>query len=456
MSQDLYGQWLDTQKNWLENVSKLGNESMTNQWTAPYKTWLDSQEKAYESYQKAIGGDQQAPSLFNPFMPQANQLFNPFQALQNFDQVQKDSVKAWQDAYKNSPMGQYMAQLPNMNDYTKQMQNLFQVDPSTYTKFLSKDTRDIFAKMTNASQIYENMYKFYQEFVDTVAQPAGKELEKTWNQLVEQGKVNYQTLVEPFIPVQVKAFMEAPQQMLEALSQQNDTFWKPWKDAAEDLTYLYNQSLLGDTAKLSEFYDLWQDTYAQTFGAVIKSPLMGNNAEFYEAQNQYMDQLVRLLVVSSEFSSKLSQVTQTHLKNHMKDFMELVEKNEQPKTYKEFYYYWSKQIESTLNAYFYTDEFAELLGEFSSAFAQARTRQNAVLERYLANTPIVLESDMRSLYKKVHEMKREIRSLKKELKELHASDEVEANAPVKAAAKPARKPAARATKSSTTTAKESK
>lgn len=244
------------------------------------------------------------------------------------------------------------------------------------------------------------------------------------DQWTTSGREVYTNMVEPFIPEQVRAYVKAPAAMLEGIVNAGENFWEPWKDSADDMRDLYNQALAGDRSKLTEFYEQWKANYNNTIGSVIKAPLMGNQAEALEIQNKYFDQALQLYIVSMEFFDKIGQVSRNQVQSHAKDYYELIQQNEQPKTYKEFYKYWSNIIEKSLNEYFYTDEFSEVLANFTEAYAQYKINTDRFIESNLANTPIVLQSDMKSVYKKVYDLQREVRKLTKEVKALRSEQEV--------------------------------
>lgn len=413
MAQDVFRQWLDAQKEWM---SKWNTEKEENQWTKAYEGWLNTQEKAWEQWkemtEKAASGQQ------NPFMPNFS---NPMQSFMDFEKMQKETMEAWQNMAKANPAAQYFQQLPNMDAYMKQMSEFS--NPLKGFHPFDKDAARTMRRIMDANRMYMTFYNNFEELRQNVLKPGTKEVEKLWDQMVEQGKMNYHSLVEPFIPEQVRAYMDAPAQFMSGYQEHMQGFFAPWKEAADELSDLYTQSLSGDTKKLTEFYQLWREKYDETFGAYLRSPMMGNSGEDMEIQSEFFDQVIRLSIVSAEFSQKIFQVTQKHVRERLNDYMELVEKEEGPKTFKEFYKYWSSLIEKQLNEYFYSNEFAELLGEFSEAFAKTRIVQNRLIEQNLKKTPIVVESDVRSLYKKVQELKREVKSLKKEMELLKAKPE---------------------------------
>ena len=62
-----------------------------------------------------------------------------------------------------------------------------------------------------------------------------------------------------------------------------------------------------------------------------------------------------------------------------------------------------------------TEEFAKVFDEFSDKYAQYMSAQNKVYERMLSSLPIPTNTDMKSLYKTVYDLRKEVRDLKKAL-----------------------------------------
>ena len=62
-----------------------------------------------------------------------------------------------------------------------------------------------------------------------------------------------------------------------------------------------------------------------------------------------------------------------------------------------------------------TDEFAKVFGDFSDRYAQFMIAQNKIYERMLSALPIPTNTDMKSLYKTVYDLRKDVRDLKKAL-----------------------------------------
>ena len=390
-----------------------------------YNNWVNAHKDMYQQWQKAFekkGEASQVGTFFQPF--NLNNL-NPYSYLpgyQQFSQAQQNYADTMKQMVETNPVYQYMNQLPKMDAYLQELTNL--MNPYTIYQNLDPNSADVFKKMVDSNKVYESFYKLYDQFASNVVAPSFEEFEKALDQWTTSGREVYTNMVEPFIPEQVRAYVKAPAAMLEGIVNAGRNFWEPWKDSADDMRDLYNQALAGDRSKLTEFYEQWKANYNNTIGSVIKSPLMGNQAEALEIQNKYFDQALQLYIVSMEFFDKIGQVSRNQVQSHAKDYYELIQQNEHPKTYKEFYKYWSNVIEKSLNEYFYTDEFSEVLANFTEAYAQYKINTDRFIESNLANTPIVLESDMKSVYKKVYDLQREVRKLTKEVKALRSEQEV--------------------------------
>ena len=94
---------------------------------------------------------------------------------------------------------------------------------------------------------------------------------------------------------------------------------------------------------------------------------------------------------------------------------EKLEKGESLTTFKDFYSVWYSVTEEAFEKLLFTDEFARVFDDFSDKYAQYMIAQNKVYERMLAFLPIPTNKDMKSLYKTVYDLRKEVRDLKKAL-----------------------------------------
>ena len=419
-------------------------------------SWFEAQKKMAEQWQAMLPGkaeDDQNQKSVTDIITAQQQFFNdyvkaftpqtgfgvPFQnpfgnpALESWQKLQSTWTENMQKSFQDSPIGNYMSQFPDMNKYLEFYRNQF--NPSRMYDVMDSNAYATFAKMMDANQHFVNFYRYFDNLRDLYSEPFAEDGKKLLEKWTIDGQQFYFDFVQPFIPVQIRQIVDAPYRLSSTFKDNWVKFLGPWAESFFDLSRLYVEGANGDITKLEEFFQTWKEQYEQTVAPLLRVPGMGNNTEKIEAQNKFIDNTIQLLLTSVEFQQKLSQVTQKRAKGLMEEFVELVKKGEQPKTYKEFYHHWSNEVEKTLQDYFYSDEFSQLLAKFGTANAQFVIARNKVLELALKNLPVVLESDARSLYKKVQDLKREVNKLKREVKTL--KEPAEEAKPVKA--KPVKK-----------------
>ena len=137
-----------------------------------------------------------------------------------------------------------------------------------------------------------------------------------------------------------------------------------------------------------------------------------------EQNNRAIDAMIEMLVSVSEFMTKASSVGYKYSKEAFSDYAKSIENGEKAKTFKEFYDMWSKHVENAIENYFYTDEFSKLIAKTADSAMIFKIEYDKVIEKALADLPIVTVSQVDGVYKKVYDLRREIRDLKKELEEL--------------------------------------
>ncbi|HFI0235326.1 TPA: poly(R)-hydroxyalkanoic acid synthase subunit PhaE [Streptococcus suis] len=402
-------QWFEAQKKLAEQWQSMFplNQMSTSSSSSNLQDLWTAQQQFFNDYMKAF-----QPAAFTPAYPLP--LSHP--AFESWNKFQSSWTEQMEKAVKEGPLGNYMAQFPDMNTYLDFYRQQFK--PSRLLDAMDSESYGVFLKMMDANQHFLSFYRYFDNLRDLYSKPLeadGKEMMEKW---LADGQQFYTDFVQPFIPAQLRQLVDAPYQLSQTMKDNWVKFLGPWAESFFDLARLYVEGAHGDTDKLAEYFEVWKKQYEETVAPLLRVPGMGNNTEKIERHNAFIDNSIQLLLTSVEFQQKLAQVTRKRAKGLLEEYAELVKKGEQPQTYKEFYQHWSNEVEKTLQEYFYSDEFSQLLAKFGTANAQFVIARNKLLELSLKNLPVVLESDARSLYKKVQDLKREVNKLKRELKEL--------------------------------------
>ncbi len=418
-------------KQWLE-----GQEKLINQWQSFFTDSVASDTNENNTNQTMDDMYKAQQEWFKRFMniwtPNNTNNMNPWTMFMPFSMNQsgmepwkmmtdapQKMMENWQQLYQNNPYSNYLNQLPNMYQYLEHYRHLY--DPMKLASMMDSETFQTLNKMMDGNQQFLSLYRYFDELRASFVDPIGDETKEQMQKWFDDNQQFYIDFVEPFIPIQIREVLRIPQEIALATQKNVENYVGPWADSYYDMSRLYIEGVNGDTDKLKEFFMLWKENYNETIKPFLNLPGMSNQTEKFVAQNNFIDSSINLTIASVEFQQKIAQVANKQSRHLITEFSELLKDDNSPKTYREFYNYWSKSIEKTLQEYFSTDEFAKMLAEFGTANSKMLSAQNNLIELSLRDTPIVTQTEARSLAKKTQEMRREINQLKRELNELKSA-----------------------------------
>ncbi len=379
-------------------------------------------------------------------------MFNDYNPWENLYKNQQNMMSSWYDFMKNPKMDNYSEDFYKMFNFYKQqkemmdlwnkfsMENAFKMedlnphlkewqevmtsyDPIRTSKMMTKTAHDVYEKIMNSHNFYLNLYNVWENINKNILSPNSEVFKKEF----DKAMANYDKLlmenIVPLMPKELQGLLTNPYQYIKTISNSFAKFYAPWEKISHDLANIYMEGTLKDPAKLSEAIRVWKDAYDKTFGAMITSPVVGSSREAIEQNNKMVDALINFLLVSSEFTAKVSAVANENSKKAFESYFELLEEGSEPKTFNEFYKFWSSKVEEAIDKYFYTDEFSKMIAFLSDAGMKFKMETNKTTEKFLDNTPIVTQSELESVYKNVYDLKKEVKKLKKEVETL--SKEIE-------------------------------
>lgn len=432
MNNEFFKTMMDSQKNMMDQWQELykGFASPSdNPYTKAMNDYFEMQKKYMDYLVKNQMGD--VNKLFMDYFKKPG--FDP-KAFEFFTEMQKNYMdqvtnyfSQFPDFAKMTPfnfsdIGKWMGNADSINEYFEKIREYY--NPFEMGKAFSPAMKDLLEKMMRANTYYLNLHKFWKDLETTQVQPVIDEVKKYTKDLLEKYDLMFKDMVLPMLPQEFQAFAKEPIELMKAYTETSRNFFAPWMDNSKDLRDLFAEGMIGDKAKLGEFFELWRAQFDKTFGAILLSPSMGINKELIEQQSKAFDTYINMVMLSTDFTTRIFAVQQENLDDMVQKYLEMTEEGIQPKTFNEFYTYWSNELEKIFDSYFATPEYTKLLGQLSTAAMEYRIEMQNLLERYLADTPIVTRSEINSLYKTIYDLKKEIKTMKKAQKEA-ASAEVE-------------------------------
>ncbi len=395
------------------------------------KDLQEMQKKMYESFQNMYSTDEERAEAkgledFFKFQQEGLDMFmknmkdygektqsiNPFN-MDYMGKIQKDYMEGLRDFNKNAGFKPYDLGESGFN----QMFNMYRDMYSKYDflESFNKNTQGIMEKAYEANKFYIELYEFWKELMDRY----GKMAADNYGQLEEFIRKNSslgQELILKSIPEDYRVFFQEPQELAEKYLDASSAFYKPWGDEINNLRDLFlRASLDNDVDKLTEFFRLWKEKYDESYGRIFKAPGLGVNKGIVELQNKAFDKFVDLYIVAFELSSKLSLVQKEAFEAIINEYIELARKGEEMKGYQAFFDFWSKGMDTRLVDYFGSQEFSKLIGRFSESIMDYKIALDRLVEAYLEDTPLVTKGQLDSMIKKIYDLQKEVKDLRREV-----------------------------------------
>lgn len=342
-----------------------------------------------------------------------------FSNFQDIMSVQQKMFEDWQKMFGYMNPQNYAQQNPY--DTWVSMMNMY--SPFDASKYMPKFNLEVFEKMMNSQKLYLGAYESWKNFNENVIKPGNEIYKENMDQMVDQFNKIFTNNLIPLMPKEIQGLMTDSQSYINTYFKSLENVLGPWAKAYQNIADITMDSIYDDPMKLSDTLRQWKKAYDQTFGILVKSPVVGSSRELLEQNNKAIDAMIEMLVSVSEFMTKSSSVGYKYSKEAFNDYVESLEKGEGAKTFKEFYNMWSRHVENAIETYFYTDEFSKLIAKTADSAMIFKIEYNKLIEKSLADFPIVTISQVDNVYKKVYKLRRELRDLKNELEDLKKSTE---------------------------------
>lgn len=276
---------------------------------------------------------------------------------------------------------------------------------------------EVLSKLNQSSQVYYNLYKLYQDIYEKSVEPTEENFKKVMNSYKEQYMQYVNNYIFPYLPGDVQDLLKKSVGLTETYQSTFNTIFGPWADSANTLMDNFMQGAFKDPEGFLKYFETWKSSYNETFGKLLNIPQFGIERNTFQDRMQTFDKFIRFITYYTELLVKLSTLVNETTENVIKDNFEMLKTGNQPKTFEEFYNYWKTTLSNNFDQLFYSDEFSKFLGNFVDSLMILKIDIDKVLEDSLKNLPIPTKTDMDSLYKTVYELKKEVRTLKRKLRD---------------------------------------
>ena len=324
------------------------------------KEFFNVQEKGLDMWKE---GMEKAKEIYPSNFLNVNNFINPMEAYEKWSSWQNDFMTVSED----NPMAM-------LNKWIKKNQEMF---TSNANSVEANHVKDVFNKMSGGLASYTNLFSFWQ---DLQAHVGENDTIQNIQEFVNKWKDKYVKMLSDSalleIPSNITELTKDPMKLFKAYYESNFNFMDPLSMISK------------------EYFE--------------KSPFANN--DYVESYKTYMKTLEEFFTV---FREKIAET----MESIILDYQKMVKGGSIPKTFKEFYSYWFNKNNEVINGILETEEFSKLLARLSKESLNYKKNYDMILEKQMEWMPFPLKSDMKSLYKTIYDLRKEVKSLKKQINE---------------------------------------
>jgi class III poly(R)-hydroxyalkanoic acid synthase PhaE subunit len=187
----------------------------------------------------------------------------------------------------------------------------------------------------------------------------------------------------------------------------------PWFGFLQQATSMghMGEAVLGGTAGLTRLLSMEQETSA--LAGIGEIPRFGVSREKDAKLLRFGDAAIDLRKNSLKFHTVFAEALAKAVEATVEQLGALAEKGEKITSVRDLMRLWFRTADASLLKTFNTKEFIDVQNEFTLAGLNFRIRQRDVLEDILRKLDMPTRSELDETYKVIHELKKEVRALKK-------------------------------------------
>lgn len=387
-------------KEWLEKQMALAGGTvakMTEPTTTPqqqvenfFKSWFQSQ---MDYFKKMTDFNQSVWSSVSNFGRPANDYISTFSTMNNqWTNIYNEWVKAASttfETYQSALKGAF-----NKNIFQEMMQS-----NALYNSF-----KELYAPIFEAFQKGEYKPELFKQFYDV----------ETYKKLTDRifgGMFN--------TTPDLKTFFDNAMAQIHNYFSSNNTLREQHMNYYKKLFENYPQLFTGDFAQIKELYQKYGNIYYETFKPLLNLINNPKDKERLEEILILMDKIAQYAIKQSELSAdvnlKIYQSLEKVAEKYSKKMMNADASALTQVDYKSIYNEWLKEADELLTELFGTESFSKLKGEVLNLSMDIKTYFEKQMEKYLEFFPVAKTSELEEVYKTIHDLKKQVKSLEQKL-----------------------------------------
>ena len=202
--------------------------------------------------------------------------------------------------------------------------------------------------------------------------------------------------------------------------QQWQRFGQPWIMAMQRSPEYFARMMTGDSTAYIGLSNLYREAYQGTFARLVASPGLGMTREFNEKFQLGFDAWISWQLATMEYQGVVGEIWEQAFKQFQEDLISLAEKSEKIESLRDFVLLWTRGAERVFIEAFQTERYVLAQGKMLNAAMAYRVHERGIIEVFLNLYDLPTRSELDETHRRIYELRKEVKSLKKTITELKA------------------------------------
>jgi len=340
-----------------------------------------------------------------------NKFSNPQAMFNEWTTRQADLSAQTNEAYKKFMAGDQAA----FNNVYQSWMNTMQTSYNTMMEQMNNSFgKNIFGDFMQGNKMYADMQAYFQPMME--AMKTGQFNQEWMNKFMQPEA--YRQMVKDmfgnaFDENTMKSTFENGMKELQQFFSNTNNMSHEFTTKMKELTAssVFSQDAYNN---LEEFYKKMSGLFTRTFEPMMKVANAGKEKESAEAALRMMDKMSESMVKQAELQVLLQETSRKVMETLSQEFMQPMKdgKITEMPTSTELYNRWVAISDKMFTELFASEKFSQAKGEVLNLSMEIKKMNDLQFERNLSHLPFVFKSEIDELHKTIHDLRKELRSLK--------------------------------------------
>jgi hypothetical protein len=276
-----------------------------------------------------------------------------------------------------------------------------------------------FSRGVGGSRVFERLYEIWLPLMKAVQDRSLSP--ETYRELMDPKK--YKEVLDKIFGFDADAVLEPTAQsakFMEAWAGAAQQFMRPWVEAAGKTWTTLPHIVEGRPEAYMQSYNTMFNAFDSTYGRIFHIPPIGKDREKVKLFLGSFDDLSVYLARYTEYQYTIYITGLSAMEKVVAKITEQFNKGEEIRSFDEFFDLWLDVNEETYYELFRSEDFSKMQGKMLEASVTMREHNFKLMELYLYDYPIAVRSEMDDLYKTIYELKKKVKDLEKQFREVNA------------------------------------